>query len=167
MSTLDQLRSGVSRAWETVSEGWRELIEHTGSALTRFNLGRSPSEVETPEQRVALNGARWGMLPAEIRLEDDAVEVALEVPGMERDDFDLRVVEDVLLVRGEKRVERESARGRYYVMERAYGSFERAIELPVPVSESGVSAEYKRGVLRVTLPRRSDAQVRRIEVRGG
>ncbi len=166
MSTFRQLKSGVSRAWDTISEGWSELVEHTGSALTRFHLPRSGSGVESPEDRLARDGVRWGILAAETRIDDDSVHVAIEVPGMDKDNFDIHLTADVLVIRGEKKVERESTHGQYYVMERAYGSFERAIELPVPVSESGVTAEYKRGVLRVSLPRRSDAKVRRIEVRG-
>lgn len=164
MSTLNQLRSGFSRAWDTISEGWNELVERTGSALTRFHLPRSGSGVETPEDRVARDGVRWGLLAAETSIDDESVHVAIEVPGMKKDDFEIHLTDDVLVIRGEKMVEQESTHGRYYVMERAYGRFERAIELPVPVSDTDVKAEYKRGVLRVTLPRRADAKVRRIEV---
>lgn len=167
MSTMRQLRSGFNRALDTLSEGWNELLERTGNALTRFHLPRSGSDVETPEDRLARSGVRWGVLAAETRVDDDSVSVAIEVPGMEKDNFEIHIANDILVIRGEKKVERESSRGDYYVMERAYGSFERAMELPVPVSESGVKAEYKRGVLRVTLPRREDAKVRRIEVKGG
>ena len=166
MSTLRQLRSGFSRALDTLNEGWNELVERTGSALTRFHLPRSGSGVETPEDRVARDGVRWGVLAAEISVDEESVRVAIEIPGMDKKSFDIQLTDDVLVVRGEKNVERESTQGRYYVMERAYGRFERAIELPVPVTDSGVKAEYKRGVLRVTLPRRADAKVRRIEVSG-
>ncbi len=167
MSTMRQLRSGFSRALDTLSEGWNELVERTGHALTRFQLPRRGSDVESPEDRLARDGMRWGVLAAETSVDDDSVRVAIEVPGMDKDNFDIHLSDDLLVIRGEKKVERESTQGRYFVMERAYGSFERAIELPVPVSDSGVQAEYKRGVLRVTLPRRSDAKVRRIEVLGG
>jgi HSP20 family protein len=59
--------------------------------------------------------------------------VSLEVPGMSSDDFHIDVVDEHLVVRGEKRLSSEEARGRFYVMERAYGSFERAMPLPAPV----------------------------------
>jgi len=58
MSTLRQLKSGVSRAWDTISEGWSELVERTGSALTRFHLPRSGPGVESPEDRLARDGVR-------------------------------------------------------------------------------------------------------------
>ena len=166
MSTLRQLRSGFSRALDTISEGWNELVERTGSALTRFHIPRPGSGVETPEERVARDGVRWGVLAAETTVDDESVHVAIEVPGMDKEDFEVYLHDDMLVIRGEKKVERESTQGRYYVMERAYGQFERALELPVPVSDSDVQAEYKRGVLRVTLPRRADSKTRRIEVSG-
>ena len=166
MSTLRQLKSGFSRALDTISEGWNELIERTGSALTRFHIPRAGSGVETPEERVARDGVRWGVLAAETTVDDESVRIAIEVPGMDKEDFEIYLHDDMLVIRGEKKVERESTHGRYYVMERAYGQFERALELPVPVSDSDVRAEYKRGVLRVTLPRRADSKARRVEVTG-
>ena len=123
MSTLRQLRSGFSRALDTISEGWNELVERTGNALTRFHLPRSGSGVETPEDRVARDGVRWGVLAAEVSVDEESVHVAMEVPGMNKDSFDIHLTDDVLVVRGEKKVERESKHGRYYVMERAYGRF--------------------------------------------
>lgn len=168
MSTLNQLRDGLTRAWETVTEGWRELVERAGDALTRFHPPRPvEGELETREDRFAGGGARWGLLAAEVKLGDEHVEVDLEVPGMEPEDFDIQVVEDVLVVRGEKRMQRERTAGRFHVMERAYGAFERAVRLPVPVEESGATARYRRGVLHLSLPRSAAHRARRIEVRSG
>lgn len=165
MSTVDQLRDGLTRAWETVTEGWRELVERAGDALTRFHPGRSAGELETREERIVQRGARWGVLAAEVRLGEDDVEVDLEVPGMEAGDFDIQVVDNVLVVRGEKRVERERNDGQYHVMERAYGAFERAVRLPAQVDESASRASYRRGVLRITLPRSEAHKPRRIQVK--
>ena len=91
MSTLNQLRNGLSRAWESVTEGWRELTERAGDALTRFHPRPHGGEVETREDRIAIQGARWGLLAAEVRLDDDDVEVRLEAPGMDPGDFEIRV----------------------------------------------------------------------------
>ena len=167
MSTLDQLRDGLTKAWETVTEGWRELVERAGDALTRFHPRQTGGDVETRESRIARSGARWGVLAAEVKIDDAQVEVDIEVPGMEADDFEIRVVEDVLVVQGEKKVKRERTEGRFHVMERAYGAFERAVRLPVPVDESGAKARYKRGVLHITLPRSEAHMARRITVTRG
>lgn len=167
MSTLDQIRDGLHRAWDSVSEGWRQLSERAASALTRFSPVRHSDQLQTAEDQLVANASRWGLLAAEVNETDKEVVVRLEVPGMERDDFDIDVVDGrYLVVRGEKRAERQEQRGRYYVMERAYGHFERAIPLPTAVEEGGTSAHYRRGVLQVTLPKAAAARVRRIQVEG-
>jgi HSP20 family protein len=91
--------------------------------------------------------------------------VNLEVPGMEAGDFDIEVVEDLLVIRGEKRVEREdTGGGRYFLLERAYGAFERAIHLPAEVEQDRAEANYRRGVLSVSLPKRNRHWSRRVSV---
>ena len=165
MSTLEHLRGGLSRAWESVTEGWREFVERAGNALTRFHPAHSSGEVETAEDRMAREGSRWGVVAAEVALGDDDVVVTMEVPGMEAGDFDIEIVDDVLVVRGEKKFQREHQHGQYHVMERAYGRFERALRLPVSVSDEGAAASYKRGVLHISVPRSTPvARARRIEV---
>jgi hypothetical protein len=57
--------------------------------------------------------------------------------------------DDILIVRGEKKLAREETRGHYHVMERAYGQFERAIRLPAPVENDGAKASYRVGVLTI------------------
>ena len=165
MSTLNQLRNGIARAWDSVTEGWRELVERAGDALTRFNPRHPGTEVQTREDRLAQRGARWSVLAAEVRLDDDEVEVQIEIPGMEADDFDIQVVDDTLVVRGEKKVERQRREGRYHVTERAYGAFERAVVLPAPVDGDQARARYRRGVLSISLPRSTADKPRRIDVR--
>jgi len=162
MSTLNQIREGLSQAWGAITEGWHDLREKAAHALTRFHPNRG--ELQPADEYLTRNAARWGLLAAEVSEDDKEVVVKLEVPGMDSNNFDLQVVDNYLVVRGEKQVEREESRGRYYVMERAYGSFERAIPLPTPVDESGARANYQRGVLRITLPKSARARSRRVEV---
>ena len=165
MSTMNQLRRGLSQAWETVAEGWNRLRERAGDALTHFEHKKPGSEVESPADVVAYNSPSWGLLAAEVREDGDTLTVKLEVPGMDASDFDMEVVDDYLVVRGEKRVERDETRGRYHVMEVAYGSFERAIPLPVPVDPNSAKARYRNGVLTVTLEKPASVKARRIEVK--
>lgn len=166
MSTLEQLRTGLSRAWNHLAEGWRELTERASDALTRF---QPPSKrpLERGEDDVLSMSARWGLLPAEMSVDDDAVRVSLEIPGMEADGFDIQVIGDCLVVRGERRFAREQHRGRVFFVERAYGSFERAMQLPVPVDDARAEARYDRGVLTLTLPRSDRSRARRIDVKRG
>ncbi len=166
MSTVNQLRQGLSKAWDSVTEGWRELRDLAGDALTRFQPKTSRGDVETAEDHIVSRSSRWGLLAAEVADNDDKVEVMLEVPGLEAGDFEIEVRDDILVVRGEKRVAREETKGHYHVMERAYGRFERAIRLPTPVEDDGAEATYRNGVLTVRLPKSKSALTRRISVRG-
>lgn len=165
MTTLHQLRQGLERAWDNLAEGWQQLRSRASEALTRFNPVRGGGgELETRDEAFTRAAARWGLLAAEVSETEGEIVVKLEAPGMESADFDIAVMDDVLVVRGEKRVRREQAEGRYHVMECAYGSFERAIPLPAAVEEGKARANYRRGVLSVTLPKTRAGRRRRIEI---
>ena len=164
MSTLEQLTTGLGRAWDALTEGWRQLRERAGHALTRFNPLARSGELQTLDDQLMQQASRWGLLAAEILESDNEVIVRLEAPGMEKDQFDISVVDDYLVVRGEKTAHHEEKRGRYRLVECAYGAFERAIPLPAAVDEQRASARYRRGVLTVTLPKTTGARSRRIKV---
>jgi len=161
---LEQVRRGLGRAWDNVLEGWQHLREHAAGAITRFFPPQEGGEVETAEDRVALRSARWGVMAAEVEETENQVVVRLEAPGMDAEDFHLHVEEDQLVVSGEKRVERAEDRGRYHVLESAYGRFERVIPLPVAVDDEQAKASYQRGVLKVSLPKAARAKRRQIQV---
>ena len=167
MATFEQLRRGVSRALDTVAEGWQHLVERAGHALTWFRPIHERGELDTVEDQIVRRASRWGLLAAEVEEQADEVVVRLEVPGMEADAFELAVVDDYLVVRGEKRAAREERRGQFHVMECAYGAFERAVPLPVPVDEEKAKARYRKGVLTVRLPRTTAGRRRRIDVEAG
>lgn len=157
MSTLQQVREGLSGVWDGVVEGWQKLHRRASGAITRFTPGRKAGNKGGTEekQEVTFRSAGWGVLATEIFDDDDKVMVRLEVPGMDENDFELQVLNNYLVIRGEKQIEREHNEGRYHVTECAYGQFERAIPLPVGVSEDvdKVRATYKRGILRIELPK--------------
>jgi HSP20 family protein len=69
-------------------------------------------------------------------------------------------------LRGERRFEKKDESDNYHRVERSYGSFTRSFTLPPTVSGDGISAEYRNGVLRVTLPKREEVKARRIEIQG-
>jgi HSP20 family protein len=93
---------------------------------------------------------------------DKEIKVSADIPGVEPKDIDVSVEDGMLTIKGEKKYEREEKEKGQYRIERSYGSFERAIELPAEVDES--KAEFKKGVLRLTLPKRPGAQSRRKKI---
>ncbi len=151
MSTLEEIRSGLSRFWDSVAEGWHQLASRASGALTRFK----PSEKKDKAGLLVPShkGIGWGLLAAELYDDGDRVMVRLEAPGMERKDFDVSVVDGMLLIYGEKRYQEQRKQGGYHISECAYGVFERAIPLPDNVDGRRAKAKYSRGVLHIELPK--------------
>lgn len=81
------------------------------------------------------------------------LEVTAELPGLEQKDIDLKVNDKYLRLSGEKKTEAEEKGEGYYRMERAYGRFERVVELPCEVNNEQVSAKFHNGVLTVSIPK--------------
>ena len=96
----------------------------------------------------------------------DQIVIEAELPGMKREDFDLSFENNVITLRGERRFEKKDESDNYHRVERSYGSFTRSFTLPPTVSGEGIAAEYRNGVLRVTLPKREEIKARRIEIQG-
>ena len=165
MSTLDQIHHGLQHALESLAEGWHALRQRAAHAVTRFSPCGGAGGGNGPERALLHGASRWGLLAAEVREDEEQVVVTLEAPGMRAEDFDLQVVDDLLVVRGEKRMETEEAfGGRYFLLERAYGAFERAIHLPAEVDQHRAKAHYRCGVLSIALPKRNRIRSRRVPV---
>ena len=113
----------------------------------------------------------WGQSEAksDVVQTDNAIEVSIELPGMEMKDIEVSVADDTLTVKGEKRIERQEEKKGYYLSERSYGAIYRTIPLPPGVDGSKAEASFKNGVLTIRLPQTPEAQakVRRVEVKAG
>jgi len=90
--------------------------------------------------------------------------VKADVPDMDMKDIDVRMENGTLTIRGERKFEAKKAEGGWHRVERAYGTFERAFALPETVNPEAVKADYKNGVLTVTLPKKEVAKPRQIKV---
>jgi HSP20 family protein len=95
------------------------------------------------------------------------ITVEAEIPGMAKEDIDLSIEDRYLHIRGQKSREKEENDEGYYRVERAYGYFNRTIELPAPVDEKSVEAKYKRGVLKIKMKKQKDKSTRRIAIAEG
>jgi HSP20 family protein len=94
----------------------------------------------------------------------DNIILEAELPGMNREDFELTVENNVITLRGERQFEKKDETDNYHRVERSYGAFTRSFTLPQNVSAEGATAEYRHGVLRVALPKREETKARRIKV---
>ncbi|HYE14582.1 MAG TPA: Hsp20/alpha crystallin family protein, partial [Pyrinomonadaceae bacterium] len=96
----------------------------------------------------------------------DEIVLEAELPGMNREDFEVSIENNVLTLRGERRFEKKDEGDNYHRVERSYGAFTRSFTLPQTISPDGATAEYKNGVLRVALRKREEVKARRIEIAG-
>jgi HSP20 family protein len=112
----------------------------------------------------------FAMFGGEPRLDmaetDGAVRVTVELPGIDQKDVEISATDNLLTIRGEKREETESGEGARHIVERRYGSFQRAIPLPPGLDMDKAEARFDKGVLTVTLPKTPEAKaaVRKIAV---
>jgi HSP20 family protein len=151
----------LARAWEHLSDGWRELLTRSGNALTRFTR-----KDEAPDTAAESAGApSWGLIAGDLLDDGRNIVVRVELPGIERDDCEVIVDGSTLFIRGEKRYDRDHVSGSFYVRQCAYGSFERAIPLPHHVDAGRADAMYRSGVLTVKLPKAGATEPRSIAIR--
>ena len=150
-------RQGAQHAWASLTEGWRELRQRAGGALTRFRRKDATGHEDE---------ADWGLVSADLRVEDERIIVRMELPGMNREDLQIDIDGELLSVSGEKHIEQESGDGGYRLLQCAYGSFRRDVRLPHAVDAQGTQARYRKGVLRIDMPRVDRDRGRRIPVHG-
>ncbi len=100
---------------------------------------------------------------------DKAFEIKADLPGVEEKDVDVSVADGVLSLKGERRAEKETKDKKLHRVERSYGAFERVMSLPADIDEKKISAEFKKGVLTVTLPKKKAAKAatKKISVKAG
>ena len=130
--------------------------------MTRLFAGIAPSSIDRDD---ALRGA-WNP-SVDISENKENLVLEAELPGMNREDFDLLIENNVITLKGERKFEKKSEGENYHRVERSYGSFMRSFTLPPTVTAEGAEAEFKNGVLRVTLPKREETKARKIEIKGG
>src|SRR5437588_8026005 len=95
------------------------------------------------------------------------VSLKIEVPGIDEKDIDVRIENNTLTVHGERKIEKEEKEENYRRVERQYGSFTRTFNLPTTVDAEKVSANYDKGVLKISLPKKAEAKPKQIKVNVG
>ncbi len=149
----------------TMLARWEPLRE-MASITERMNrlfdeLWRRPLVPRAFEEDV-LAGA-W--VPAvDVRETRDALELAVELPGIDPKDVEVTVDNGVLTVRGERKAEREEEGTTYHRRERVWGAFERSFTLPGSVDPDKLKATYRHGLLTITVPKREEAKPKAIKI---
>src|SRR4030043_1330547 len=135
---FERMRREMDRLWDSFFEGGlRKRTEGTGEWLPSLDVAETKNEIV----------------------------VKAEVAGMDPKDIDISLSDGVLTIKGEKKQEKEEKEADYHLVERSYGSFTRSIRLPKEVQNDKISASYKDGILKVTLPKSEEAKKKEIKIK--
>ncbi|MCB8982114.1 MAG: Hsp20/alpha crystallin family protein, partial [Ardenticatenaceae bacterium] len=108
----------------------------------------------------------WGF-PLDVTENDDTFTVKAAVPGMNPDDLDITISDNVLTIKGETHSEETKEDEKVHLQERRLGSFMRSISLPTPVESDNVDATYENGVLTLSIPKAAEVKPKRISIKAG
>ncbi|MFA4966421.1 MAG: Hsp20/alpha crystallin family protein [Thermoleophilia bacterium] len=140
-------------------------------AIIRWDPFREMTQVQNQFNRLvdqvwSGRQERESWLPAvDVFDRQDAVVLKAELAGMDPDDIQIEVEDNVLTIKGERKFEEKVDNERYYRVERRFGSFQRSLALPQGVRADEIGAAYDDGILTVTVPKAEEEKPKRIEVR--
>ena len=115
-------------------------------------------------------GSQHGpMMPSiDVSETDQEMRISADLPGVSEGDIDVSLVDDILTIRGEKKLDKKDDKENYHVWDRSYGSFLRSLRLPYSVDTDKIRADFANGVLTVTLPKYKGKEIsRKIPVQCG
>ena len=145
----------------------RRFSEEMDRLFEDFGFGRGLLAPGFERSLDALTGGTW-MPQVEVVERDNQLIVRADLPGMTKDDISVDVEGNSLVIRGERKTERQENEEGYYRSERSYGSFYRQIPLPSGVNAEEASAEFRNGVLEITMPapKKTEEARRTLEIAG-
>ncbi len=158
---VTQARPGVPDVWQSFRNDMDRWVDRFGTGFGGFGFPQFPRLFD-------LEPSVTASVPAvDLAETEKAFTVTAELPGMDEKDIDVSVTGDLLIIKGEKRQEKEEKNKNYYLSERSYGEFQRSLSLPAGVDRDKIAAEFSKGVLTVTLPKSPEAQQqqKKIEVK--
>jgi HSP20 family protein len=145
----------VLRRWEPFQE-LRQMQENMNRLWHSFSSGEgNGQEVES-----------WA-IPLDVVQQGDNIVVKATVPGVNPEDIDVSIENDVLSIKGHTKEEREHQEGNYLMRERRSGSFYRALRLPDTVDSDKAQPHYEHGVLSITFPRMESKKAKRLQITRG
>ena len=139
-------------------EPFRDLVTAQRDFERLFREAFSSQHGETE-----LSTRSWAP-PVDIYETEEAIVLKAELPGVEAKDVEIRVEDNTLYLKGERKFEKEVKEQNYHRVERSYGSFARSFSLPNSISSDKVKAEFKDGLLTLTMPKREEAKPKTIKI---
>ncbi|HEY0703053.1 MAG TPA: Hsp20/alpha crystallin family protein [Candidatus Acidoferrales bacterium] len=140
------------------------------SALTRWDAFRNLSSLQDQVNRLFESGradqsalTTWSPAVDIYETENELV-LKADLPDVSEKDIDVRVENNMLTIRGERKFEQSVAEDNYLRIERTYGSFSRSFGLPNTVNTDAIKADYRDGVLRVELPKRAESKPKQVKI---
>jgi HSP20 family protein len=106
----------------------------------------------------------WG-LALDVAENDNAFSVKASLPGVDPNDVEVTLTDNVLTIKGEIKADEEIKQDQYHIRERRYGHFERSITLSVPVNAEAIDASYENGVLTLLIPKAEEVKPKRISIK--
>jgi len=158
VKTETNLARGARHPWNPMESMRREMERLFADFDASFGFApfrRSPFDYISSERL----GAPANVPAVDITDKDGAFEIKAELPGVDEKDIEVKLVNGGLLIKGEKKEEKEEKDAGYVMSERSYGSFERYFGLPEGVDTDKIAASYNKGVLTVTLPKTKEAKL--------
>jgi len=138
--------------FQELEQAQKEILRLFDPALSRFG-----------GEDTTLLGGQWA--PAiDIHEEKDRIVVTADLPGLKKEDIEVSVQENNLLIKGEKKQEAADTKQGFLRRERFFGSFFRSIALPGTVDANSIQASYKDGVLSLSLPKKEEAKPKQIKI---
>jgi HSP20 family protein len=135
---FERMRRDMDRLWDSFLEGGpRKRSEGRGEWLPSLDVSETKNELV----------------------------VKAEVPGMDPKNIDISLSDGMLTIKGEKKQEREEKEADYHLVERSYGAFTRSVQLPTEIQSDRISASYKNGILKITLPKSEEARKKEIKIK--
>jgi HSP20 family protein len=137
------------------------LFSELSGATNRLNRMFGRDDLLEPD---GISGVGDWAPAVDILETDREMVIKAELPGVEGKDVAVSLDNNILTLKGERRTEKEISKENYHRMERAYGSFHRSFAIPAFVDAENVRAEFRNGLLTITLPKKDSAKGRSIEV---
>ena len=148
----------------TVLTRWEPFRELQDRIDRMSRLFRESYRPEGPEE--ALTTTSFAP-PVDIYEDEHNITLKMEVPGIDEEDIDVRIENNTLTIRGERKFEKEEKEENFRRVERQYGSFTRSFTLPSSVEAENVLATYDKGVLEIRLAKKAEAKPKQIKVKVG